>query len=68
LRRQARSGTYSWNPAPTEDELHLYCRQHLAPYKTPQQWVFVDAFPLTASGKIQKFRLRESLLNTTASG
>jgi fatty-acyl-CoA synthase len=56
------------HPAPTEDELRMYSREHLAPYKTPQRWVFVDAFPLTASGKIQKFRLRESLMNVTASG
>ncbi|MGQ0573072.1 MAG: AMP-binding protein [Pseudonocardia sp.] len=47
---------------PTEDDLRTYCREHLAPYKTPQRWVFVDAFPLTASGKIQKFRLRDSLV------
>jgi fatty-acyl-CoA synthase len=46
---------------PTPDELHAHCRQHLAPYKTPQRWVFVDAFPLTPSGKIQKFKLRERL-------
>jgi len=32
----------------------------LAPYKTPLHWVFVDAFPMTPSGKIQKLRLRES--------
>ena len=30
-----------------------------APYKVPQRRVVVDAFPLTASGKIQKFKLRE---------
>jgi fatty-acyl-CoA synthase len=47
--------------APTADELQRYCREHIADYKCPQRWVFVDAFPLTASGKIQKFRLRESL-------
>jgi fatty-acyl-CoA synthase len=46
---------------PDEDALHTHCREYLAPYKTPQRWVFVDAFPLTASGKIQKFKLRESL-------
>jgi fatty-acyl-CoA synthase len=47
--------------APTEEDLHAYCRQHLAPYKTPRLWVFVDAFPLTPSGKVQKYKLRESL-------
>jgi fatty-acyl-CoA synthase len=47
--------------APSEDELFRYCREHLAAYKTPRVWRFVDEMPLTASGKIQKFRLRELL-------
>ena len=46
--------------APTPDELRAHCRERLAPYKTPLHWVFVESFPLTASGKIQKFKLRES--------
>ena len=45
--------------APTEEELFTFCRQHLAPYKTPRYWVFVDAHPLTPSGKIQKLVLRD---------
>jgi fatty-acyl-CoA synthase len=44
---------------PTKEELFVFCREHLSPQKTPSEWVFVDAFPLTASGKIQKFVLRE---------
>jgi fatty-acyl-CoA synthase len=47
---------------PTEDELFQFCRDHLSAQKTPRIWVFVDEFPLTASGKIQKFLLRERLL------
>ena len=46
-------------PAPSTEELRAYCRERLAPYKTPQHWVFVDAFPMTPSGKIQKYKLRE---------
>ena len=50
-------------PAPgnpvTQDELASYCRAHLAAHKTPRHWVFVDSFPLTPSGKVQKFILRE---------
>jgi fatty-acyl-CoA synthase len=42
----------------TGDELFAYCREHLAPHKTPRHWTFVDTFPMTASGKIQKFVLR----------
>jgi fatty-acyl-CoA synthase len=41
------------------DELTSFCRQHLAPYKTPKTWEFVEELPLTASGKVQKFLLRE---------
>ncbi len=47
-------------PGPAPGELRAWCRDRLAPYKTPQHWVFVDAFPMTPSGKIQKFKLRES--------
>ncbi len=47
---------------PTEDDLRAYCREHLAAYKCPERWVFVDSFPLTGSGKIQKFKLRETLV------
>jgi acyl-CoA synthetase (AMP-forming)/AMP-acid ligase II len=46
--------------APAPEELRAWCRERLAPYKTPVHWVFVDAFPMTPSGKIQKFKLRES--------
>jgi len=48
------------NP-PAVGELRAYCRERLAPYKTPVHWRFLDAFPLTPSGKIQKYRLRDQL-------
>jgi fatty-acyl-CoA synthase len=47
---------------PAEAELHGFCRERLAPFKTPAHWVFLESFPLTPSGKIQKFVLRERLL------
>ena len=47
---------------PTEEELFGFCRQHLAPYKTPRHWRFVTQFPLTASGKVQKFVLRDQFI------
>jgi len=34
-------------------------REHLAPHKTPSAWFEVKEFPLTGSGKIQKFKLVE---------
>lgn len=44
------------------DELATFCRAHLAPFKVPRIWRVVAAFPQTASGKIQKFALREQVL------
>jgi len=49
-----------------EAELIAFCRAHLAPYKTPKAWEFLDEFPRTASGKIQKFVLRERYLTSHA--
>lgn len=46
-------------PRPTFAELFGYCRQHLSPHKSPIKWAVVEAFPLTPSGKVQKFMLRE---------
>ena len=37
-------------------------KEQLAAFKVPRTWVFVDAFPLTGSGKVQKFVLREQYL------
>ncbi len=44
---------------PTVEALRAHVREHLAAPKTPRYWIFVDEFPLTGSGKIQKFVLRE---------
>jgi len=41
------------------DEVQVFCRERLARFKVPRFIRVVEAFPLTASGKIQKFRLRE---------
>ena len=41
-------------------ELIAHCRQHLSPVKTPTKWMFVEEWPLTGSGKIQKFKLLEN--------
>ena len=39
-------------------ELHDHVKASLAPYKYPRWWKFVDALPKTATGKIQRFKLR----------
>jgi acyl-CoA synthetase (AMP-forming)/AMP-acid ligase II len=51
--------------APTAEELQEYCRARLAPHKTPRAWYRTLEFPLTGSGKIQKFKIVE-LLNEGA--
>jgi len=42
-----------------KEELFAYLREHLSPQKTPRYWFEVDEYPLTGSGKIQKFVLRQ---------
>jgi fatty-acyl-CoA synthase len=44
---------------PDRDELFAYLREHLSPQKTPKHWYLVEDFPMTGSGKIQKFVLRQ---------
>lgn len=46
-----------------EQALHSHCRQHLSAQKTPARWIRVESFPLTGSGKMQKFVLREQFVN-----
>ena len=46
----------------TADELKEYCKGKIARYKIPRYIAFVEEFPMTASGKVQKFKLREQAL------
>jgi fatty-acyl-CoA synthase len=46
---------------PAVTELRDLCRTHLAPHKTPARWFEAGELPLTGSGKIQKFRLRDQI-------
>ena len=43
----------------TEDEVRDFCRGKIANYKIPKYVKFVDSYPMTASGKIQKFKMRD---------
>ena len=43
----------------TEEQLKDHCRGQIAHYKVPRYVVFVDEYPTTVTGKVQKFRLRE---------
>ncbi|WP_460414983.1 AMP-binding protein [Pseudomonas sp. microsymbiont 2] len=42
-----------------EEELREWARARIAHFKVPRHWRFVDAFPMTVTGKVQKFRMRE---------
>jgi fatty-acyl-CoA synthase len=48
--------------AVNEDDVLAYCRGRIASFKIPRHVVFVDDFPMTSSGKIQKVKLREEVL------
>ncbi len=43
----------------TGDDLRGYCQNKIAHNKVPRYWRFTDSFPMTVTGKIQKFKLRE---------
>ena len=43
----------------TADDLRAFCKGRIAHFKTPKHIKFVDEFPMTISGKVQKFKMRE---------
>jgi fatty-acyl-CoA synthase len=46
----------------TEEELRTYCKGQISHQKIPRYFQFVDAYPMTASGKVQKFVLRKNAI------
>jgi fatty-acyl-CoA synthase len=46
----------------TEDELKDFCRGQIAHFKIPRYIRFVDSFPMTVTGKVQKFKMRETAI------
>jgi hypothetical protein len=50
----------------TEEEIRRFCEGKIAYFKIPQHVRFVEGFPMTVTGKIQKFRIRE--IETTERG
>nr|WP_320133504.1 AMP-binding protein [uncultured Holophaga sp.] len=46
----------------TEEELRAFCKGKIATYKIPRYWKFVDDFPMTVSGKVQKFKMRDQAI------
>ncbi len=43
----------------TGEDLRAFCKGKIATYKIPRYWKFVDSFPMTVTGKIQKYKMRE---------
>jgi fatty-acyl-CoA synthase len=46
----------------TEDEIREFCRDQIAHYKIPRYIRFVDEMPMTVTGKVQKFAMRERMI------
>jgi fatty-acyl-CoA synthase len=46
----------------TEEEIRAFCEGRIAHYKVPRHVKFVDTFPMTVTGKIQKFLMREQMI------
>jgi fatty-acyl-CoA synthase len=51
------------NETMTADEVRAFCEGRVARFKIPRYIRFVESFPMTASGKVQKFKLREMHIN-----
>jgi len=46
---------------PTEDDIRAFCKGQIAHYKVPRYIRFVTGFPMTVTGKIQKFKIRDTM-------
>ena len=49
----------------TEDDVKAYCRDQITHFKVPTHVRFVGEFPMTVTGKIQKFKMREVMIRPT---
>ena len=47
----------------TEDDVKQFCKGQIARYKIPRYAKFVDSFPMTVTGKVQKFKMREAAID-----
>jgi fatty-acyl-CoA synthase len=51
----------------TEDSIKAYCRGGITRFKIPRHIRFVDSYPMTVTGKVQKFVMREMMCKELAS-
>jgi fatty-acyl-CoA synthase len=52
----------------TAGEVQAFCRDRITHFKIPRHIRFVDEFPMTVTGKVQKFRMREEMAVELAAG
>jgi fatty-acyl-CoA synthase len=52
----------------TEEELRAYCKGQIAHYKIPRYVKLVDSFPMTVTGKVQKFKMRQVAIDELGLG
>ena len=45
------------------EEMRAFCKGQIAHYKVPRYFRFVDEFPMTITGKVQKFKMRETMIS-----
>jgi fatty-acyl-CoA synthase len=48
---------------PSEDEFRAMCKGKIAHFKIPRYWLVVEEFPMTVTGKVQKFKIREKAIH-----
>jgi fatty-acyl-CoA synthase len=48
--------------SPTEDEIKAFCQGKIAHFKVPRYLKLVDSFPMTVTGKVQKFKMRDTAI------
>jgi fatty-acyl-CoA synthase len=47
----------------TEEDIREFCRERIAHFKIPRYILFVDEFPMTITGKVQKYKMREEMVS-----
>jgi fatty-acyl-CoA synthase len=52
----------------TEEEIRAFCQGRIAHFKIPKHIWFVEEFPMTVTGKLQKFRMREMAMERLKAG
>lgn len=57
--------TDEWEEGDAEADMRALCDQNLPRFKQPRRYIFLDELPYTATGKVQRFKLREQLRAAT---